>query len=91
MELVPYGIWMPDEISTLQTAFGILWNLDHRGIPDDRFEKLVVTDLIKSARDGCHDPIELAQRCRAHLKAETASRISRRRWIPGSTTFGRRS
>ena len=77
MQVVPRsGVWLPDELAVLQTAFGVLRKQYHRGISDEDFETQIVDDLMQSARDGCHDPKELVQRCRARMRSKRAAVIS---------------
>lgn len=76
MHVSPRGVWMPDEIAVLETAFGVLRKANHRGMSDAEFDAWVVEDLMESARDGCHDPRDLVQRCRDHFKDRTKSRLS---------------
>ena len=78
MQVIPRtGVWLPDELTVLQTAFGMLRNVSHGGVPDQEFETLIAADLMQSARDGCHDPHDLVRRCRAHIKTQLAIRNAR--------------
>jgi hypothetical protein len=63
------GLWMPDEIAVMQSAYDIILRR-HRG--DAAFgehEREVMAKLVvSSARDECHDVRALVRRCEADLQ-----------------------
>jgi hypothetical protein len=68
LELPIRGLWMPDEIVVMQTAYAIILR-KHRH--DASFEKHpqeeLAESLVTSARDECHDVRALVRRCEADL------------------------
>jgi hypothetical protein len=68
-ELPIKGLWMPDEIALMQSAFEIILRR-HRADPSfgEPEQKAVAKTLVASARDECHDVRTLVRRCEAGLE-----------------------